>query len=227
MKLFRRKFTIGFIVIAVLLICPACFEVVEEINLNNDGSGSFCFTINMSQSKLNINAMLLLDSVNGRAVPKVDDIKKTIGRVEQALKNDSSVSDVKTTQNWEDYIFSVSGNFKNIEGLNRAINQIYAMFNTQTKHPLETKEHFSYANKVFKRVYNYNLTSNYNSLSEKDKVVFKDARYTSIYRFKTTVVKYSNTDALKSKNGMAIMLKTNIKDLITNRKTLENTVHLN
>jgi hypothetical protein len=227
MKLFRRKFTIGFIVMAILIICPACFEVVEEINLNNDGSGSFCFTINMSQSKLNINAMLLLDSVNGRAVPKVSDMKKTIDQAEQTLKNDSSVSNIKTTQNWEDYIFFVSGNFKSIEGLNKAINQIYAMFTKQTKHPFEAKEHFSYANRVFKRIYNYNLTGDYNSLSEKDKVVFKDARYTSIYRFKTMVGNYSNTDALKSKNGMAIMLKANIKDLITNRKTLENTVHLN
>jgi hypothetical protein len=227
MKLFKRKFAISLIILLIICICPACFEVVEEINLNTDGSGSFCFTINMSQSKLNINAMLLLDSVNGRAVPKVDDMKKTIVQVEQALANDSSVSGIKTTQNWEDYIFTISGNFKNIEGLNKAINQINAMFNKQTKHPFEAKDHFSYANKVFKRIYNYNLTNDYNSLSEKDKVVFKDARYTTIYRFKSTVGNYSNADALKSKNGLALMLKANMKDLITNRKTLENTVHLN
>ena len=227
MKIFKRKFAIVFTSLLIILLFPACFEIVEEVSLNNDGSGSFCFTINMSQSKLNINAMLLLDSVNGRPVPKMENMKKTIGQVEQTLANDGNITNVKTKQNWEDYIFSISGDFKSIESLNKAINQIYELFNKQAKQPFEAKEHFSYSNKVFKRIYNFNLANNYNSLSEKDKVVLKDARYTSIYRFKTGVGTYSNADALKSKSGTALMLKENIKDLITNHKTIENTVHLN
>jgi hypothetical protein len=226
MKLFKGKFTLIFTALLILFLFPACFEIVEEVSLNNDGSGTFCLTLNMSQSKLNINAMILLDSVNGRPVPKKEDIRKNIAQVEKTLARDSCLSSVKTTQNWDDYIFSISGSFKNIEELNKAVNQINILFSKQTRQPFVAKEHFSYSNKIFKRIYNYNLTTDYNSLPERDKVVFKDARYTSIYRFKTAVGSYTNADALKSKNDMALMLKENVKDLITNRKTLENTIYL-
>ena len=83
MKIFKRKFAIVFTSLLIILLFPACFEIVEEVSLNNDGSGSFCFTINMSQSKLNINAMLLLDSVNGRPVPKMENMKKTVSAIKE------------------------------------------------------------------------------------------------------------------------------------------------
>ena len=171
--------------------------------------------------------MLLLDSVNGRRVPKVEDMKKALSQVEQTLTTDSSVSKIKTTQNWDDYIFSFSGNFKTIEDLNKAINSINALFSKQAGHKSTPKEHFAYSQKVFKRQYNYNLVNDYNALSEKDKIVCNDAKYTAIYRFKTPIESYSNADALKSKSGTALMLKATIKDLIINKKTIENTVHLN
>jgi len=227
MRLFKRKSIIGFTSILIIFLCQSCFEIVEEVSLNNDGSGSFCITINMSQSKLNINAMLLLDSVNGRHVPKVEDMKKALGKIEQTLTNDSSLTKIKTTQNWDDYIFSICGNFKNIVALNKAINDINTLFTKQTGHTSTIKDHFTYSHNVFKRLNNYNLVSDYNSLPEKDKMVLKDAKYTAIYRFKTPVESCSNVDALKSKTGTALMLKASIKDLITNKKTIENTVHLN
>jgi hypothetical protein len=226
MKIFTHRFTLWLAAIFLILICPSCFEIVEEINLNNDGSGSFCLTINMSQSKLDINAMLLLDSINGRAVPKIGDAKKTFARIEATLMNDSCISNIKTTKNWDEYIFSISGSFTNVEALNKAINNIYSSLHT-AKGNTAPKDHFSYSNKVFKRLYNYSLDNDYNSLPEKDKMVFKSAKYAAIYRFKTPVSTYSNADALKSKSGMAIMLKTNIKDILTNHKTIENTIHLN
>jgi hypothetical protein len=181
----------------------------------------------MSQSKLDINAMMLLDSVNGRAVPKIDDIKKTLSQIETTLKEDSSITKVNISQNWDNYIFSISGNFKNIEALNKSISNIYAMLSKNTGQSLALNDNFSYNNKVFKRLYNYNLSDNYSSLSGKDKLVFKTARYTSVYRFKSPVNGYSNTNALKSKSGMSVMLKSSIMDLITNQKTIENAIYLN
>ena len=222
-----RKCAFHLSVLLVMLLCPACFEIIEEVNLNNDGSGSFNFTINMSQSKLNINAMLLLDSVNGRRVPKIADIKKALDEMQVTLIGNNTITDIKIAENWDDYIFSFSGNFKTIEDLNKAINSINALFSKQTGHKSTPKEHFAYSQKVFKRLNNYNLVSDYNSLPEKDKMVLKDAKFTAIYRFKTPVESCSNVDALKSKTGTALMLKASIKDLITNKKTIENTVHLN
>jgi hypothetical protein len=216
-----------FVSVFVSCLCSACFEIVEEVNLNSDGSGSFCFTINMSQSKLDINAVLLLDSINGRPVPKIENMKEVFTQVENALKNDSSLSKIKAQKDWENYIFAFSGDFKNIEALNKAIMNVYTLIGKSSGQKLNIKDNFSYNNKNFKRLYHYNLANDYQSLPEKDKVVFKNAKYTSIYRFKSTIINYTNPAANKSKNNMSIMLKANITDIINNTQSLENSIQLN
>ncbi|NJO88364.1 MAG: hypothetical protein HC831_04885 [Chloroflexia bacterium] len=77
--------------------------------MNEDGTGHFNFTINMSQSKIQINSLFLLDTVNGRPMPKVEDFEKAVRRVELELKKDSALSNIEVTENWKDYIFLISG----------------------------------------------------------------------------------------------------------------------
>jgi hypothetical protein len=194
--------------------------------MNEDGTGSFNFTINMSQSKIQINSMFLLDSVNGRPMPKKEDFEKALRRVELELKGDSALSNIEVTENWKDYIFSVSGKFVNIDALNKAIKNINTIFNTPRGYKVELYDNFKYEPKVFERLYSYNLVNDYNSLSDRDKAVFKNAKYTTIYRFNSSVKSYTNQDALKSKSGKAIMLKVNVKDLITNKKTIQNKIEI-
>ena len=218
----------SFLFIILLLFTfgyTSCFEIVEEVNLNDDGTGSFSFTINMSQSKIHVNSMMLLDSVNGRPVPKIEDFKKAIKRVRFELERDSIISKIEITENWEDYIFSITGNFQNIEALNKAIKNINTIF-TPKGYTAELYDNFKYKNDVFERLYSYNLVNEYNTLSQKDKGVFKNAKYTTVYRFNSPVKSYSNPNALKSKSGKAIMLKVNVKELVTNKKSIKNTILL-
>ena len=222
----KSGFFLSILLIQNILTLTSCFEIVEEVNLNDDGSGSFCFTINMSQSKLQINSMLLLDSVNGRPVPKIEDMKRALRKVEQELKNDSALSKIEIKENWEDYIFSVSGDFIHVEALNKAIKNINGIFKHPRGYQIEQHDNFKFDKSVFERLYSYNLVNDYNALSEKDKSVFKNAKYTTIYRFNHPVKAYSNPDALKSKSGKAILLKVNVKELITNKKTIQNTIEL-
>jgi hypothetical protein len=191
MNVIKRKLSFVFAV-SVVFLFSSCFEIIEEVNLNNDGSGSFCFTINMSQSKMDINAMLLLDSINGRAVPKVDDIKKLLSQMEVSLNQDPGLSEVKVLNNWHDYIFTVSGNFKDIKALNEAIRNTYSIISKTSASPETVKDNFSFGQKIFKRLYNLDVLGDYQSLSEKDKLVFKNAKYTSVYRFKSVVSSCSN-----------------------------------
>jgi hypothetical protein len=226
MKLFNNKSFLFFLGFFLIFLFPSCFEIVEEVNLNDDGSGTFCYTINMSQSKLQINSMFLLDSINGRPMPKKDDLAAAFDKVEKTLKEENDISNIITKRNWDDYIFSVSGNFINVEALNKAINKINTVFNQPGKYSTVIQDNYSYSDKVFTRLYNYNLINEYNSMSEKDKAVFNNAKYTTIYRFLNPVVSYTNPNAMKSKNGKAIMLKVNVKDLITNSKTIKNSINL-
>lgn len=204
----------------------SCFEIIEEVNIKSDGSGSFCFTINLSQSKLQINSMFLLDSVNGRPMPKKDYLVENFDKVEATLKQESELSDIIVKRNWDEYIFSINGNFANIKALNKAINRIYKMFDDPDKPTFAEKDNFSFSNKVFTRLYEYTLDNEYKKLTEKDKMVFENAKYTTIYRFPFQVDTFSNAEAKISKSGKAIMLKQNIKDLLTNTKTIKNSINL-
>jgi hypothetical protein len=220
-----RVFLFLFLGIPALMM-NSCFEIVEEVNLNSDGSGSFCFTINLSQSKLQINSLFLLDSINGKPMPKKSYLMETLDKVEVSLKQESELSEIIIKKNWEEYIFSINGNFSNIKALNRAINKIYKMLDDAETPTFAEKNNFDFSNKVFSRLYEYNLENDYKKLDEKDKIVFEKANYTTIYRFPFMVGTFSNPEAKISKSGKAIMLKQNIKDLLTNTKTIKNSINL-
>lgn len=226
MNVIKRKLSLV-VAVSVVFLFSSCFEIVEEVNLNNDGSGTFCFTINMSQSKMDINAMLLLDTINGRPVPKVDDVKKLLSGMEASLQKDSGLSNIKVISNWNEYIFSISGNFTDVKALNQAILNTYKLVSKTAANPGIEKDNFSFGQKIFKRLYNLDVLGDYQSLPAKDKLVFKNAKYTSVYRFKSVVSGYSNPSAVKSKSGMSVMLKANISDILSNNKSIANSITLN
>ncbi len=221
----KHKSYLSIILLIITFSYTSCFEIVEEVNLNDDGTGSFSFTVNMSQSRIQVNSIMLLDSINGRPLPKIEDFKKAIRRLEYELKKDSAISEIKITENWEDYIFSITGNFQNIDALNKAIKNINTIF-TPKGYTAELYDNFKYENNIFERLYSYNLINEYNTLSQKDKTAFKNAKYTTVYRFNSPVKSYSNQNALKSKSGKAIMLKVNVRELVTNKKSIKNTIIL-
>jgi len=221
----KHKSYLSIILLIITFSYTSCFEIVEEVNLNDDGTGSFIFTVNMSQSRIQVNSIMLLDSINGRPLPKIEDFKKAIRRLEYELKKDSAISEIKITENWEDYIFSITGNFQNIDALNKAIKNINTIF-TPKGYTAELYDNFKYENNIFERLYSYNLINEYNTLSQKDKTAFKNAKYTTVYRFNSPVKSYSNQNALKSKSGKAIMLKVNVRELVTNKKSIKNTIIL-
>lgn len=218
---------ITLLVLTVLLfLFSSCFEIIEEVDMNDDGSGSFNLTINMSQSKIHINSLFLLDSVNGRPMPSKEQFKKAIKRVEYELANDTTLTNIKLSENWDDYIFSVSGEFKNVSTLNRAIKNINTIFNDPRGYSVELHDNFRFEPKTFERLYSYNLVNDYNSLSKQDKAMFKNAKYTTIYRFNSPIKSFSNVNAMKSKSGKAVMLKVAVKELVTNKKTIQNLIEL-
>ncbi len=221
----KQYLTIIFLLF-IIIIYSSCFEIVEEVNLNKDGSGDFCFTINISQSKMQINSMFLLDSINGKPMPSKKNLKNTIVRVKLELEKDKGISKIKISEDWENYIFSISGNFKTVADLNNAIRNINTIFNDPRGYTFEAKDNFKYKNKTFERLYSYNLIKDYNSLANKDKSILKTAKYTAVYRFETPIKSYSNTNAIKSKSSKALMLKVNIRELITNKKTIQNIIIL-
>ena len=69
-----RIFLIGFLI----LVLSSCVDIWDDIALHADGSGTYKYTVNMSASKVKINSILALDSVDGKRIPKLPEIKEKI-----------------------------------------------------------------------------------------------------------------------------------------------------
>lgn len=213
------------LLIILAVLCSGCFEVVEEVIINDDGSGQIIMTVNMSQSKTKMKSIMLMDSINDYKVPSVEDIKENMSKMVAEIESIPGVSGVSRTMDFEEFIFSVTCDFDNVDVLNSVI----AHFSTDgEKRALENNKQFAYDNsgKVFKRNYHYNLAEEIEKVKQRDREVLEEASVTTIYRFESTIASAENKDSKIAGNKKAVMLRVAVPDLIQNNKNIKNSISL-
>ena len=220
------KIITGILLIFSLFLFSSCFEIVEDISLNNDGSGHVAITINLSQSKTKLHSIMLLDSINGYKIPSEKDIKKHFADLKEILTQTSGISGVVTRLDFDNFIFNVSCDFDNTN----ALNEVLINLNTKTE-AAKIRQHkpFTYnkASKTFSRSYHYDIAKEFSKTNAKDRNIFENASYRTIYHFEKNIKSSSNKTAKISGNKKAIMLLVNAQDLITNKNTIKNKITLN
>ena len=222
MALFLRS-----LVLLFLLSLTSCFEVIEEVNLKNDGTGDFMLTVNMSEHKTKLASIMLLDSVRGYRVPSKTEILSFLNDLNNYLKDSEGISQVKHTYDFEEFIFTLSFNFNKVENINSAIERLNFK-NGKKPENLNFVYSYNKSTKEFSRKYSLppNTSNSLNQLSEEDKANLVDAIYTSIIRFEKEIVSASNKRSRISPNGKAVMLRSNAVDIIKGQINLSNTIQL-
>ncbi|WP_394748143.1 hypothetical protein [Spongiimicrobium salis] len=212
-----------------MTLLSSCFEILEEINFNADGSGHMLVTVNLSKSRTKLASVMLLDSVNGHKVPSKDDINESLKQAVAHLKETKGVSNIKKTADFDNYIFTISCDFEKIENIDAIFKDAIRKQNKKESTNFSTTN-FSYndASKVFKRHFSYDtaVKKSFDRLKKEDKAIFEDASYTAIYRFKNEVQSVSNTNAKISPNKKAVFLRVAAMDLILGQKNLKNNIQL-
>ncbi|HPK10272.1 MAG TPA: hypothetical protein PK147_07400 [Saprospiraceae bacterium] len=211
----------------VLILFSGCFEVLEEITLNDDGSGHINFTVNLSQSKSKLNSIMLMDSINDYKVPSKDDILVHMNELAREIGQIKGVTNVQKKVNFTDFVFSMSCNFTSVEVLNRIISH-FSSGGVETQ-SMEDYKQFSYDSKkkIFKRFYNYNLAQETKKVKSRDRQILDGATVTTIYRFESNIVKSENPASKIAKNNKAVMLKVGVQDMINKKNDITNTITLN
>ncbi|WP_108867775.1 hypothetical protein [Aquimarina aquimarini] len=221
-----KNYITKLILLVVLLSLTSCFEIIEEVNLNKDGSGDFVLTINLSQSKSKITSIMLLDSINGHKVPSREGIQQGMIEVVNYLKKSKGIYNVTKKEDYENYVFSVQCSFKNINSINNLTKEVLG----KQKVKIQSYNTYEYdvSNKEFTKEYNYDsqLLKQYNKLPVDTKKVFENASYTGIYRFNEQIQSVSNTKAKVSKSKKAAMLRVNAIDLINGHTKLNTKIQL-
>ena len=223
-----KSITLFSLLISFTLLFSSCFEISEEVNLNNNGSGDVKLTINLSESKQNLAAYLKGGKVEGQAIPSLEELKKEVENIKNALSKVKGMSEVKATTNFEEFVFTLSGKFDKVTTLNKAINKVADELN---RSPLPTikKDNFRHERNQFTRLFKYAKDlklspEEFNNLNFSARFVMESARYVSIYRFPKPVKKFSNKKAQLSPSKKAIKLEHTIAELARGEASIENTI---
>jgi hypothetical protein len=216
-----------FLIFIPLLTLTSCFDIIEEVNLNEDGSGHFSLTVNMSQSKAKLITALLLDSVEGHKVPKKEEIRKVINDIAASAQKTEGIRDVKTVQDFDNFIFSFKCSFANLNAMNNLIEEI-----KKTNHANEFlnsgTKHFEYDKKmnVYTRHGYYSIGKEHAKIKTMDKSILNNAAFISISRFNKEVINTANINAKVSPTKKAVMLRVNVAHIIKGTENFSNKITL-
>jgi len=202
----------------------SCFEIVEDMTLHADGTGEVTYIINMSQSKVKLNSVLLLDSLNGHAVPSREDIKDEVTKFRRIVDGYPGVTYKSGESNTNDYIFRLTFTFESVEQLDKAMQLVGEHYNPQLKKT--PVSNFEQTKNGLKRNYEYERTPAFDKLLEQEKEVLEGATFIGIYRFDQQILKFTNTKARLSKNAQSIMLRVPVADILYNRTSIANQITL-
>lgn len=216
------------IILCFSLFFVGCFEVTEEVDMNTNGSGDVTLTVNLSESKDNLKAYWKMDQVQGVEVPKKDEIEGEIAKVKKALSAVKGISNVSTTADYEEFVFTITSSFNDVKSLNKGINAVVSELN-RTPMPAMKKDNFAYSQGKFTRFFEYmpNWRLNdeeYDNLNISARFVMETARVVGIYRFEEPVKSYTNKKAELSPSKKAVKFETNIADLIKGQASIENEI---
>lgn len=212
--------------IIILLSLSSCFEIVEDVTFKNDGSGIFKLIVNLSQSKNEINSLMKLDSSSGYNIPTEREINAYLDQALKTLKTTEGLTNISINRDFKNWVFEVKTNFKNTENLEKGLINLHSHY--------LGGEPFTFRNKL--KYNGKSVEREVQTLDEKtrkelnkptEKKIFAKAKYTTIYRFESTIEKSSNTRAKVSPTKKAIMLQSNVLNIINGKETIQNQIILN
>ncbi|WP_437918923.1 hypothetical protein [Sphingobacterium sp. LRF_L2] len=208
------------------LLFSSCLDFVEQIDMHNDGSGSIKATLNLSKSRTKVASLMKLKNVNGIKIPTEASIKQEMQNAVNTLKNTAGISNVKYNLDFDNYIATLSCDFKTINALNTFSSTLSKQFKIQ----ITSYNNYSFNPNTQTFVRNYthttNLAKEFSKIAKEDQKLFEDAYYTNIIRFQKGVKSQTNNAAKLSSNSQAVLLKIKATDLIQGSSSLANTITL-
>ncbi|MBM3184782.1 MAG: hypothetical protein FJZ67_00640 [Bacteroidetes bacterium] len=210
----------------ILFSLSSCIEIVDDLSLKSDGSGTFKYTVNLSSSKIKVNSILALDSIDGKRVPNIDEIRQKIEQFVKTLDAQYGISNVKVEENYTDFIFKFQCDFTSVLTLQDGLKQSIFILSKEKSIPQLDHNWLSWDGNKLVRSIPEITGKKINEINNSDIELLKKGSYTSITRFDKTIDKFENQAAQLSKSKMAVMVKTDTYRLKENQDILENTIYL-
>jgi hypothetical protein len=213
-------------VLPLLLTLSSCIEIIDDLSIKSDGSGTLKYTVNLSSSKVKVNTILALDSIDGKKVPSITDVKQKIDQFIKTLDAQNGISNVKVDANYTDFIFKFQCDFTNVTLLQDGLKQSIVILSKEKSIPELEHNWLSWDGNKLVRSIPEITGKKIKEIEQSDIELLKKGTYTSITRFDKAVERFENQSAQLSKSKMAVMVKTDTYRLKENQEILENTIYL-
>lgn len=221
--LFDVKKIIKIFCFSLCIYLTSCIELIDDITINSDGSGKLKYSINLSSSKTECNSLILLDSLNGYKVPKIEHLKAKIVQFEKIISLQPGISQVQIESNWQDFIFKFSCDFDNLHNLQTAVKVTLKLLELPIGQNFETDWIYLKESCLIRDVPHI-ILNNFSEFKFIRQEELELSRYTSITRFDKEISYFENISARLSQNKKAVMIQTDLKNLIDNSKKLNNKI---
>ena len=194
-----------------------CIEIVEEVTINPDRSGSVSF--NMDLGTIGGLAMNMGEKYMQSSM--LDQIKNLPEKVAGILKGINGLSNIKSVTNKKG-LYSVSFDFKNAKQLNTSI---YKLFDVKKKF-FEPDYLRLNKRKFVKKNYAPALRLIVNKYQDqlKDKSILKIVSYKSVFHFPQEVKNFSNKNYTLSSDKKTLEFKCTLDDLLSEKTNIGNKV---
>lgn len=210
----------------ILFSFSSCIEIIDDLTLNSDGSGTFKYVVNLSASKIKVNSVLALDSLDGKKVPSIAEIKDLIKEYQTKIEAKEGISNVKVESDFTNFILKFQCDFTNVAVLQKAIREIVIEKDKQQEFKEINHTWLTWDGTKLSRSVPSLTTQSTQKLKQEDIDKLKEGSYISITRFDKAIEKSDNPLAKISPSKLACMIKTNPHALVNNLSLLENTIYL-
>lgn len=200
-----------------LMFFTGCIDIVEEITINEDKSGTVTFKMDLGA--IGGYAMNLGESyMQGTLLDQIKNLPETAAGI---LKNVDGLSNIKSTSN-KSGIYAVSFDFKNEKELNNAL---YKLFDTKKpffapnyirikKHKI-IKKNYAPILRLFLRKYKDQLN---------DASVLKLVSYKTLINLPAEVKKYSNNTSTLSSDKKTLEFKCTLEEFLNTNISIGNKI---
>lgn len=208
----------------ITLLFTSCFDILEDISMNADGSGNATFKVDMSQSKQELKNYMNVGKVNDVKLPTKEDMIREMKKVEAAFAAEEGISNVDMVRDFENFVFTFKCSFNNLNTLNKAINNVTKKM-AKGPFPIPKLNHFAYSSGKFTRHFDYPMGfKKYEDMSFTERFLLESATYTTVYRFPRSVKSSSNNKSEISASKKAVKLATPLSGFVKQEVSLKNEI---
>ncbi|MCU0417698.1 MAG: hypothetical protein MUE33_10995 [Cytophagaceae bacterium] len=199
--------------------------MIEDLTVKKDGSGTYKVSLNLSQSKTQIDKIRTQDSILKYKVPTSIDVEKQLESAKQIISAQEGISNTSIKFDHVNYLYHIQFDFTNISQLNKAIQTLWKTYDKQAPDVLELYTFSS--GKFMRQSDNAHISHIVSKAGNQEVEMCRSATYRIICRFEEPIASTSSNYYTLSPSKKAAMYKNDLWTTLSYKQASNVTFDLN